>query len=313
MLTLTCKILLMKRSNFRLIQGVYYPALAIALFLTACSNPRYINSPSVHNAAFLRQQGDFKLSAAGAGNPTKILENIDDEEESLNHSYGFDGQAAVAVTDHFMLTASGTYRTERDKYRDDDLFDNADRRIKVDYTRSMFEVGAGFFTPMGQSRKTYFNGVLGVGFGKMRSKDNADPYEAARQRSLDANVMKYYFYPSFNMFFNDYIRMSVAPRFSLLQLNNIKTNYAASEEALLGYTDTRDRMFGLFEPAVLLQTGFRNNDWLKLDFGFNFATDPFTTKSGQYDDRPYAKLYNVESRNFLFSIGLSFYPMGNRR
>ncbi len=290
------------------IQHSLYLGFISTLFLAACSNPRYINSPSVHNAAFFRQQGDFKLSAAAAGDPTGLIE----EDNGRERSYGFDGQAAVAVTDHFMLTAGGMYRSERDKYNNDDL-DNGTTPIKVDYTRSMFELGAGFFTPMGRSQKTYFNGVFGVGFGKMQSNDQANPVNTIRNRNFDADLMKYYFHPSFNMFFNDYIRMSVAPRFSILKLNNIRTNYLEVEENLLGYADARERAFGVFEPSIMLQTGFRNNDWLKLDFGLNFASDPFTLRSIDDDDRVYPKHYNVQSRNMLISVGLSFYPMGNRR
>ncbi|MCH5600340.1 hypothetical protein [Niabella ginsengisoli] len=283
--------------------------IGVVIFLVACANPRYINSPSVHNAAFLREQGDFKFSVAGAGNPAKIFSSISDDDESLDHSAGFDGQAAIAITNHFMLTASGMYRSEKDRYKDDDL-SGVDRRTDVGYNRHMFDIGAGFYTRMGQS-KGYFNGVAGVGFGKMSSTDNVDPADAARSRRYEANTLKYFLHPSFNFFFNDYLRMSVAPRFSLLKLNNIRTSYTAEEEAILGYNEARNNTFGLFEPSILLQTGFKNNDWLKLDLGFNFAADPFTTKSNGNDDNPTPDVdtYNVQSRNFLLSVGVSVYPM----
>ncbi|MCH5715494.1 hypothetical protein [Niabella hibiscisoli] len=287
--------------------------IAVIVLLTACSNPRYINSPSVHNAAFLRQQGDFKISAAGAGNPAKIFSSIDnnDNDESLGHSAGFDGQVAVAVTNHFMLTASGNYRDEKDHFKDDDL-SNIDRKTDVRYNRHQFELGAGFFTPMGRSEKVYFNGVVGVGFGKMSSTDAVNPADVARFKSYEANTLKYFFHPSFNFFFNDYMRMSIAPRFSLLRLNNIHTSYTDEEEVILGYKDARNKTFGLFEPSILLQSGFKNNDWLKLDFGFNFASDPFTSKKSGNSDYPDVDTYNVQSRNFLMSIGISVYP-GRRK
>jgi hypothetical protein len=66
---------------------------------------------------------------------------------------------------------------------------------------------------------------------------------------------------------------------------------------------------------VLLQTGFKNNDWLKLDFGLNFSTDPFTTSksdNSEYGVPAETKTYNVQSRNFLLSVGLSVYP-GRRK
>ncbi|GAB3414731.1 hypothetical protein [Niabella aquatica] len=283
--------------------------LLLSISFFACTNPRYINSPSVHNAAFLRQQGDFKFSAAGAANPVAMLNKVDDasDNETLDHSYGFDGQAAVAVTNHFMLTASAMVRNEKDKYNEDDL-SNADGNTLVSYKRSMIDIGAGFYSAMGAGKKAYFNGVAGVGFGKMSSADNAAPYNVERHRHYEANTVKYFFHPSFNFFFNDYLRMSVAPRFSLLKLNNIKTSYSEDEELKLGYYYARSKTFGLFEPAVLLQAGFKNNDWLKLDMGFNFSSDPFTSGTPDKYGNRNVDHYNVQSRNFLFSLGLSFYP-----
>lgn len=286
--------------------------LVIALF-TSC-NPRYINSPSVHNAAFFRQQGDFKLSGSVAGNPAKVfsaINNIENENEVVDHSYGFDGQAAVAVTNHFMLTASAMYRNEKDKYNEDDI--GVENLTLVSYNRQMFDFGAGFYTPMGQSERAYFNGVVGVGFGTMNSKDNALPFKAVRSRNFEANTRKIFFHPSFNIFFNELFRMSIAPRFSLLRLDNIKTNYTNSELVTLGYDQLSGHSFGLFEPSILLQSGFRNADWLKLDFGFNFASNPFLTKTNDYGDPKIDRDYRVQSRNFLISLGLSFYPNSIRR
>ncbi|GAB3014957.1 hypothetical protein GCM10027051_18260 [Niabella terrae] len=279
--------------------------------LSACTNPRYIHSPAVQNAAFFQQQGDFKFSVAAAGNPGKIFSNLDaldeeDDDDNLDHSYGFDGQAAVAVTDHFFIAAGGYYRNEKDRYHDDDL-PGFEGPSKVNYERSMFDIHAGFYTPMGNSRKAYFNGSLGVGFGSMRSTDNGDPVEAARARTYKAQTMKYSLTPAFNFFFNDYLRMAVSPRFSLLKLHDIQTNYSPEEETALGYGNARSKTFALLEPAVLLQAGFKNNDWLKLDMGFNFSSNPFTS-DGAESDGVDVDTYNVKSRNFLLSLGLSFYP-----
>ena len=281
--------------------------LILSISFFACTNPRYINSPAVHNAAFFKQQGDFKFSAAGAANPTTIFSSVSNDDESLDHSTGFDGQAAVAVTNHFMLMASANYRDEKDRFNDDDISDTK-RKTDVRYNRHEFDFGAGFYTAMGRSEKVYFNAVAGVGIGKMSSTDKVDPADASRYRRYAANTMKYFLHPSFNFFFNDYFRMSVAPRFSLLQLNNIHTNYTDEEETILGYKEVRNKTFGLFEPAILLETGFKNNDWLKLDMGFNFSSDPFTSSNSGHDSYPDAKIYKVQSRNFLMSLGLSFYP-----
>ena len=296
-------------------QNLVFPIVLFALlFLSACSNPRYINSPSVHNAAFFREQGDYKFSVAASGNPAKIfsaVNSIENENEIAGHAYGFDGQAAVAVTNHFMLTASAMYRNEKDRYDDDDI-DIANNTL-VSYTRQMFDVGAGFYTRMGASGRSYFNGVFGAGFGKMNSTDNAIPFTTVRDRTFDANTRKLFVHPSFNLFFSDYFRMSIAPRFSLLKLYDIQSTYTLSEETSLGYSDVHNKSYGVFEPSILMQAGFKNNDWLKLDFGFNFSTDPFITKTNDYGDPKIERDYNVKSRNFLLSLGLSFYPHRTRR
>lgn len=288
-----------------------FSLLAIVIIICSCSNPRYIHSPSVHNAAFLRQQGDFKFTVAGAVNPETVFEDASDTGGG-EESYGFDGQAAVAVTDHFFIAGGGYIRREEDRYGEDDL-EIVSTGTRVGYKRSMFDIGAGLYTPMGQSDRVYFNGLLGVGFGKMEIDDVASAGDALRARKFDANFTKFNIHPSFNFFFNDYLRMSVAPKFSIMKLNKIESTYSALEEQSLGYDEARENTFGLFEPAILLQTGFRGAEWLKLDFGFNFSSDPFTTNNDDGGPTPESDTYNVKSRNFLFSLGLSFYPQARRR
>jgi hypothetical protein len=141
----------------------------------------------------------------------------------------------------------------------------------------------------------------------MTSTDNAEPANEIRRRSFKAGVIKYSLTPALNFFFNDYIRMSVAPKFSLLKIHNVRSTYTTEEEAIIGYDDARRYTFGIFEPSVLLQTGFKNNKWLKLDFAFNFAAAPFTTRSLNTDDYPIVDdSYNVESRIFFFLSGSLF-------
>ncbi|MFV0604329.1 MAG: hypothetical protein ACK5NK_00685 [Niabella sp.] len=289
----------------------YYLFSGLIIAFCSCSNPRYISSPPVHNAAFLQQKGDYKFSVSGAVNPDKLFKNHDEYYEN-GYSYGFDGQAAVALTNHFFIAGSGTIRSEQDIYNNDDL-GLVTSQTKVDYNRQMFDIGAGFYTSLSSRNRAYFNGLFGVGFGSLHIKDNAKPITSIRERKFDANYTKFNIHPSFNFFFNDVFRMSIAPKFSVLRLNSINSTYNDTEEGTLGYNEARNNTFGLFEPAVLLQTGFRNLPWLKLDFGFNFSSDPFTTNNEDGGPTPESDIYNVKSRNFLFSFGLSFYPQVRKR
>ncbi|MFT3902434.1 MAG: hypothetical protein QM727_04640 [Niabella sp.] len=283
-----------------------YLLSAIAIVaICSCNNPRYISSPSVANAAFFRQQGDFKFSASASGNPFSVLNDEDDDDDANNY-HGFDVQGAVALSNHFLIQAGGMYRSETDRFDTDDLL-SENTRSKVGYTRSMFDVGAGFYVPMSASGRVYLNGVVGVGFGKSSSTDRG--YPTARTIEWKADVIKYYLQPSFNMFFNDYVRMSVVPRVSILDHQNIESGYTEEQEIRLGYDKVRRKNLTLFEPSILLQTGFRNNRWLKLDFGLHFSSDPLKVRASNYNAAPIVTdVDKLNARNFAASIGLSFYP-----
>ncbi|MBZ4189650.1 hypothetical protein [Niabella beijingensis] len=292
-----------------------YPivALAVIFFLASCSstNPRYINSPAVHNASFFRQKGDLKLSGAFAANPDNLFSSLDldSNDNSSSRSLGFDIQAAYAITDHFLIQASGLRRFEKDLFDNDDLMDvNSDS--KITYTRSMIDIGAGFYTAMGGSGKVYFNGVLGAGFGSSKSTDTGIPTE--RRRHIDFDFIKYRLTPSFNFFFTENARLSVAPQFSILTANSFRTNYSEEEQSRLGYNSIKNRGRLFFEPSMLFQAGFPKLPWMKFDVGAHFATNPLAASSN--DDNPPTVYENreVRSRRFLLSLGLSFYPFEGR-
>ncbi|ANH83383.1 hypothetical protein A8C56_22490 [Niabella ginsenosidivorans] len=288
---------------------------ALVFFLASCSstNPRYINSPAVYNAVFFREKGDLKLTGAFAANPDDLFNNPDldsNQRHTIDRNLGFDVQAAYAVTDHFLIQAAGMRRFEKDLYNNDDLMDG-NKGSKISYTRSMIEVGAGFYTEMGGSGKVYFNGVLGAGFGSSKSTDTGTPTE--RRHYFDFDFIKYHLTPSFNFFFTENARLSVAPQFSLLTSNNIRTSYSEEEQSMLGYTSMKNKGRVFFEPSLLFQAGFPGISWMKLDVGAHFATNPLAAST--HEDSPPAVYENreVRSRRFLLSLGLSFYPFEGKR
>lgn len=285
--------------------------IVIVLIFGSCANPRYINSPSAYNPSFFRQKGDMKFSASASINPSTFNRNFTTADDDVDNSFGLDGQAGFAVSNHFLIELGGMYRNETDYFSDDDL-SSANNASRVDYKRSMFNVGLGYYTPMSASGKNYFNIVLDGAIGKMSSTDNADPYDAARHRTYDANLFKLSLKPAFNFFFNDAFRMSFAPRFALLKLDNISTNYTAAEEQTLGYNTARDKFLPLFEPSLNLQAGPRNANWLKFDFGFNFATNPLVGKNNNDGAPVVLESYDLYSRGFQLTFGLSFYPFEGR-
>lgn len=281
-----------------------YLMIAVTLFSCKTIHPRYINNPSVYSPSFFRHKGDLKLSGAFALNPDG--QGSDTTGTGVRRSnLGFDGQAAYAITNHFMIQAGGMYRTEKDLYGDDDItaFNNG---MKINYTRSMVTVGAGFYTALHSSGKVFFNGLLGAGFGSSRSADIGMPVE--RRRNYNFDFIKYCLTPSFNFFFTDNLRLSVAPRFSLMTANNVKTDYTKEELLRLNYTTFGKKGQVFFEPSLLFQGGPSKLPWLKFDLGANFATNPLTTTSNENSPPTVYESGKIRSRRFLLSLGVSFYP-----
>lgn len=284
----------MKKSQLVLI------ALAVGIVFSSCSstNPRYVSAPAVPNTAFFRQAGDMKFSGSANIAPGgKYFYRYDEDKNGRETSqvYGFDGQAAFAVSDHFLVSVGGMHRSELNKYNNDDL-NSLNSRAEISYKRNMFDAGLGFYGPLGMGR-TYFNFVAGVGLGNVKSNDDGFSGNALTDhRYHDASFVKYNLHPSFNFFFTRYFRMSIAPRFSFLKYYDIKTNYTPTELKKVEYDALPDYYLPVFEPSLVLQSGFRGAEWLKLDAGFHFSTNPNIGA------------HNLRSRNFLISLGFSVYP-----
>jgi hypothetical protein len=171
----------------------------------------------------------------------------------------------------------------------------------------MFTAGLGYYTAMGRRNRNYFNLIAEAGIGKFSSTDDASPYITTRHRSYDANLLKLSFKPAFNFFFNEVFRMSVAPRFSFLKVDKNTTTYSAEEETLLGYSSAKNKFLPLIEPSIQLQFGPKSADWLKFDLGFNFSTNPLKGESDN-ETTIVVQSYDLYSRDFLFTFGISVYP-----
>ncbi|MBO9617942.1 MAG: hypothetical protein J7539_02810 [Niabella sp.] len=295
------------------VQGNHFIIAIVCLGLDACSgtNPRYISNPSMYNAAFFRQKGDLKVSGAFVANPNNLLTSVRLDtatKDEANKNMGFDGQIAYAVTDHFLIQGGGMYRSEKDIFNHDDIAPNSGSQIN--YKRSQFDIGAGYYTAMGTSRKVFFNGVLSAGFGHSTSADIGTPNE--RRRYFDFNFVKYQLTPSVNFFFTENARLSLAPRFSLLTANNFNTNYTAAEQEQLNY-NTMGKGRLLFEPGMLFQGGAPGLPWLKFEVGAHFSSNPLTAVSESNGTTGFSDSdRRLRSRRFLLSLGLSFYPFEGR-
>lgn len=253
----------------------------------------------------------MKISGSFSLHPSGLNRDYTAETNDVDNSLGLDGQVGFALSDHFLMELSAMHRNEADHFNDDDL-GSSDNGSLVKYRRSLFSLGLGYYTPMSASGKNYFNIVVDGGIGRMLSYDNSNPYNFSRFRVYEARLLKLSLKPAFNFFFNDAFRMSFAPRFALLKLNNIGTTYTLTEEQTLGYHTARDKFLPMFEPSLHLQAGPPRAKWLKFDVGFNFATNPLVSNNTDKGTPVVTESYDLYSRGFLMTFGLSFYPFERR-
>lgn len=279
-------------------------ALSALVGLCACTSSNYINSPAAHNAAFLREKGDLELTASGAVNSGLVNE----DKWHKGHSYGFDVQGAYAVTNNFYLAGGVTFRDEKDG--GGEYFSNTDSIYisrSNNFNRFLVTVGGGYYKKIGQSGRAYLNLAAGASYGHMKRDDRSSPLFEQDDQQYSANLIKYHLFPFFNFYINDYFRFSIAPRLYLADYINVKASMQTENNQHMLEILQNNTMF-YFEPSIMLQTGFKKDGRLKLNFGLNFATDPL--RFSGTDDTGHSQLEgfkNMRSRTFLFTVGISHY------
>ncbi|MEO8405883.1 MAG: hypothetical protein ABI480_14850, partial [Chitinophagaceae bacterium] len=261
-------------------------ALLSVLIFCSCHTPRYIYSPSNPNNPMFHEKGESKLAAyySGTDNNPRGHKNI-----------GYDLQGAYAISDHFAVTASYFNRRERDIYdsthgttpNNYNYFNSS----RVNYKRNLVEFGAGVFEPLNQRHTIYFSLYGGLGFGKFYIKDDGiDKNLLTYTRFHNANVFKYYFMPSL-YFGGEHVKYHLGLRFSGMHYSKIETSYTDPELNYFKLNAVPGRTLFFIEPVSSLQFTIPKCDWLRIELGITFSSDP------DKEDAP-------KARNVCPSIGL---------
>lgn len=258
----------------------------VAVFFASCDTPRYAYSPSAHNVPLLAKQGDSKISANYSTN-ADMQES--DNNYTRNRSNGYDLQGAVAVTDH--IAVQGSYFSRREKSYGNSY--NADTAT-VRYKRSLFEFGAGYFTPIDKKQRVFFQVFGGVGFGKLGITDiGTDFAGTAFSRFYNSDIRKYYLEPAIIFRNKEVFAASLSTRFSVIGFKNVSTNYSLEEKQNYRLDSLNRFSTVFFEPAFVNSYGFNKLPGFRLEYqlGLSLALDPEAI---------------MDYRPFNFSIGLLF-------
>ena len=274
------------RSLYMIMQRNRLVLLISILFLFSCNTPRYIYAPSVPNNPYFTEKGQAKLSAyysaGGNSNPR------DDEKNR-----GFDLQGAYAIGDNWALTVGYFNRRERDVYPhyDYNFFDSS----VLNYKRNVMDIGGGYFLPLDRGKNVSVNLFGGVGFGKFSFTDRGvDKSGLAYSRFHSSRIVKWYAQPSLNALPGRYFRASFIFKLSFVHYGNISTSYTSDELNYFSLDKIKGKTIFYFEPAFNMQLGIPDCDWMKIDGGLNFATDPYRNNT------------RIEARSFNAFIGLCF-------
>jgi len=257
----------------------------LAIFYS-CNTPRYIYSPSPPNNPYFKEKGDSKLTAYYSSGG-------DDNKSSGHKNNGFDLQAAYAISNNWALTAGFFERKEKEIYPFGayNYFDSS----AVSYKRHIIDVGGGYFISMNRKRTVFLTIYGGLGLGKFSfSDDGIDKARVSYSRFHNSSISKWFIQPSLNFFAGNYFRASLIAKFSFVYYGNISTSYTNEELQFYWLDKIVNRTVSYVEPTFNMQFGIPPVDWVKVDGGFTFSSDPFYRNS------------QIQARSFNASIGLSF-------
>ena len=205
------------------------PYILVLLILTGCAT---LYKPNAVNSPMLKEQGEFGVttsaSAIGSG-----LMNL---------------QLSVSPVRHLGLMADGMYHFKQSN-RNDSTAD----KLRI-YS---FDVGAGYYTMMGDSKKWMFQCYNGFGFGK--SKDGID-YDYQPDPIVRARYFNVFSQPGIAMT-SEYFDMAFDVRINYVHMYDIYANEYEDfdwwNSDFNYYSDTTLNFVNL-EPTLTMRMGKGN-------------------------------------------------------
>lgn len=258
--------------------------LSICVTIISCRTPRVIYSPSPPNSPYFREKGESKLAAyysTGGGA----------HEVTQGYNAGLDVQAAYALSDHWAITSDYFKRDEKDitNIVRQGLFDSS----TVRYDRKLTSFGIGYSIPITDKKTIMYSVFAGGGFGKLEFTDNGSDNSVSYSRYYKTDLAKWYLQSAISFYSGKYFRTALIGKLSWVKYNEPETTYTADELEYLDLNLITGKTLLFIEPSWNVQATFKNLEWLYLDGGFTFCSDPFGNST------------NLVARNINASIGLS--------
>lgn len=225
--------------------------IIVILILASCNTPRYIYSPSAHNAPVLTKKGDSKIGAVYSTNA--VGQETRDGVEIDNRSRGYDLQGAVAITDNFAIQAAHAYRWEKTEGGPDST--------NLKYKRNLTEIGLGYYMPINDKKNTFFQVFAGAGLGRFSFTD----VDKTGSYYHQANITKIYLQPAILFKSKGSFSTSISMRFSGTNYSKVKTNYSPAQLDNYHLENLNSRAKWFFEPASVTSFGFKGLPGLRFE------------------------------------------------
>jgi hypothetical protein len=257
--------------------------------LIACRVPRYAYAPSASDVPVLTQKGNSKLAAYYSTNGTGKTDNT--ALPLRGTSQGFDLQADYAFSNHIALQTSYFYRSETNG--DPDFASSTEDDLFLGYKRNMVELGIGYYAPVNDSKRTWFQVFGGAGLGRSNINEQGKDSSGSYYLYDHSKMAKYYIQPAFVFIPNRTVVISLSSRFTVIKFNHIQTNYSADQLTDYRLAGLASNTFLFWEPAFTNSFGFEKAPGFRIEYQLG--------KSFRFNHNS-----EIDIKGFNFSIGLFF-------
>lgn len=264
--------------------------VTFVLFFVSCSTPHYVYQVTSQNLPSLEKKGDVQVDAFFSGGEEEGGTSSDGDK---SYSRGFDGNLAYAITDHWAVTASVSYRWERLIFADYnyDASGISSGETDTKYYRMNWELGGGYFTCIDPAKRLSLQLFAGIGGGRYGMNENySDRFDGYGNRYHDANIFRFYFSPALHIRINEHFTLAAGAKLTNVKYRKIKTDIPGPDLYQMRLEGLEGKTLTFFEPCADFKFRFRKVPWIQ-----PHVQVALSSGSKDYD-----------TRNFSFAVGLTF-------
>jgi hypothetical protein len=261
---------------------------------TSCVAKKFVYTPSSANLIQLDSSKDFKVAInyATAGS----LSFGNDKENKSNN--GIDLQTAYAINNKIAVKLDGFSKWETNATS----FINSNSITKTDrltYQKKELSLSIGYYKLVNSS-SSFFQLFLGLASGSNKLQELFTD-TASSSNFHNMNYTKIFFQPSFSLKINQNFTSTLAAKFSLVNYNNIQTDYKDLSKEILGYIDTKPSFFG----DIILQNEFGFTSIKPVRFQIQLGLTNLFTRfyDAKITDNDFGTNYKYYYNDIWFNIG----------